>query len=419
MIRQTAIAIIGAGAAGLAAAISASEAAGDGSGIVLVEGSRHPGAKILACGGGRCNVTNEHVDASDYHGGPRHLIAHVLRAFGSEDAVEWMQQLGVVLKLEDGGKYFPASGQARTVLDALLRRVQRNKVHVWTGQRVAGVDAVGGGFRIRFADPSAALLECRRVIACTGGLAMPRSGSDGAGLDWMRSLGHSIVPTTPALVPLVVRKGHTPGGRIHSLAGVSAEMRVRFVAASGKVLAETCGSVLFTHFGLSGPAVLDISRHVLCWRREHRAEVALMQLGHPEFPSVEAADAWLRAQAQRFSKRTATTVVAALYPQRLAELLCGGYGRMSELARADRIELAKHLAGLTAEVTGDRGYAEAECTAGGVDLHEVSMATMESKMVKGLHLAGEILDADGRIGGYNFQWAWATGYLAGTAVAAG
>lgn len=383
--------------------------------ILQIDGAQKPGGKILVSGGGRCNVANEHLSAADYNGGSSTIIRNVLRAFDQRRTLEWMNDLGVALKLEEGGKYFPVSDQARTVLDALNERGRSLGVRRLTGQRVKDLRSIDGGFTLvtQSAEGERTALKARSVIIATGGCSLPKSGSDGQGLAFMRRLGHTLVPTTPALSPLVLRPGKSPGGRLTGLSGLTLEARLGLYHPSGKRLAEATGSLLFTHFGLSGPAALDISRHFLRARIEYPEEACWLGLGHPDLPTPEKADGWLREQIARHPRQSVNRALADLYPQRLAKLLAEGTDALGGLTRPQRLALAEALSRLALPVTGDRGYAFAEATAGGVELREIVPKTMVSRKVDGLYLCGEMLDVDGRIGGYNFQWAWATGYLAG------
>jgi predicted Rossmann fold flavoprotein len=425
------IAIVGAGAAGLAAAIFAGEAAaGKGLRIVLLEGAKKPGAKILVSGGGRCNVTNEMVTERDYWGGPRPIVRAVLRAFDHRRARQWMRSLGVALKLEPTGKYFPVSDNARTVLEALLRRVGEVGGELRAGTRVIGVERAAEGFTLPLAGGET--LRARRLILATGGRSLPRSGSDGVGLTFAERLGHAIVPTTPALCPLVLRADapDPAAARFAELAGVTLEARLELRDGAGRRLFAWTDSLVFTHFGLSGPGPMNLSRHLLRARLERPDETFTVTLGHPALPTPEAADRWLREQARAHPRRTIATALTELYPERLARLLAEGLGEgtatgaanapspLSQLRREERLALARRLAGLPLAVRRARGWACAETTAGGVDLREIDPRTLASRRAPGLYLCGEMLDVDGRIGGFNFQWAWASGYLAGRAAAA-
>jgi len=440
--------IAGAGAAGLAAAIFASEAAAARLGaatptprIVLLDGARRPGAKILVSGGGRCNVTNARATPEDYNGGPRPIIRRILSAFDSGRAADWMRSIGVELKEEDNGKMFPVTDQARTVLNALLRRVDalggvlkcgvrildirplaEGGFGVWTQAAGEGEGAEGGKGAscampaMSLVSSSAPFLTARRVILATGGLALPKSGSDGAGLEIARRLGHSVIPTTPALCPLVLRASSEPGGRFAEFSGMALSARLLLVCAkTGKTLHEELGSCLFTHFGLSGPVVLNFSRHWLRARLERPEEPVVVCLGHPSFRSVEESDTWLRDEAVRHPRRTVATALEALYPERFARALAPRDLCLGNLPRQERRRLANNMARMLLDVAGDRGYAFAEVTAGGVDLREIDPKTTQSRLVPGLYFCGEILDVDGKIGGFNFQWAWSSAYVAGNA----
>lgn len=260
-------------------------------------------------------------------------------------------------------------------------------------------------------------LRARMVVLATGGKSLPKTGSDGAGYGFAQALGHTVTPTTPALVPLVLADGHW----LTALSGVTLDVTLTLAAASGKVLHRQAGSMLLTHFGISGPAPMDISRH---WVRAHldNPDVRLLAdfTGGKRFDEVEHA---LSEHGVRSPKAGVVNAVARWTPSRLARALCEREvgvppdTPLAQLARDDRRALAHALTALRLPVVRDRGYLFAEVTAGGVPLSEVDPATMASRRCPGLFLCGEILDADGRIGGYNFQWAWCTGRLAGLAAA--
>jgi predicted Rossmann fold flavoprotein len=408
--------IVGAGAAGLAAGIHAGERAralGRRLRIVAVDGARRPGAKILVSGGGRCNVTNREVTPEDYNGGSRATIRRILRSFDNRATLEWMAALGVELKLEPTGKYFPTTDSARTVLEALLGALAAAGVELRTSWRATGLTRGADGFLVT--GPDGAALHARRLIMATGGLSLPKSGSDGAGLEWLRALGLRINPTTPALAPLVLDPDGSLGGRLRELSGMTIDLRLELREPSGRKLYQRTGSTLFTHFGMSGPAPMDFSRHFAQYRLAHPGVRPVVLMAHPDLPDREAADRWLLHEAGANPKRLVATAIEHFFPGRLAALLAEGTGRLGDLTRDQRRDVAARLAALPLPVSGDRGYTFAETTAGGVDLAEVDPRTMEARAVPGLHLCGELLDVDGRIGGFNFQWAWATGWLAGRA----
>lgn len=414
------LAIVGAGASGLAAAIfAAEEDRAHRLRIIVLEGARQIGAKILISGGGRCNVTNVRVSASDYWSSSPNVVRNVLRAFDVERTVGWFDSMGVKLIAESSGKYFPATNQARTVRDALVRTAEQSGCILLTGNRVEQLSVDPDGFHLKLTGVRHRFLCASRVILATGGLALPKSGSDGVGLQWMRSFGHSIVEPVPALVPLVLEADDTAGGRFAEFAGVSFPARVRFTSTLSGENYETYGPVLFTHFGISGPAVLDISRHVSRELRFGGSVPLTLYLGHERFRNTEEALAYLRQQRSAHPQRLASTVLAELYPARVAKVLAGSLAdqKLGELNREAMLQLARAMSALPLRVVGDKGFAAAEVTAGGVDLREINWRLMASRIVPGLHLCGEILDVDGRIGGFNFQWAWSSGYLAGRSAA--
>lgn len=415
------IIIIGAGAAGLTAAIFAGTMSGPpAKRVIVLESARRPGAKILVSGGGRCNVTNADVSPRDYWGGPQSIVRRVLAEFPESRTRDWFAEMGVPLKLEPDGKYFPVTDSARTVLDALLRRASDTGAGLIPGMRVTHIRPLNGRFEIRATSPDGGhdCWTATRVIVAAGGRALPKSGSDGAIMDLLGALGHTIIPNTPALVPLLLRPGNGLGGRFAEFRGIAIDARLR-LNANGKRLHEISGPVLFTHFGLSGPAPMNLSRHWLRQRLDSPDTPLEVVLGLPQFEDSHSAERWIETYALEHPRRHVATMLAAILPERLAQAMTheagaeGSEGALSHLSRSTRRDLATLLSAMPLDVIGTRGYSHAEATAGGIDLREVDVRTMESRIIPGLHLCGEILDVDGRIGGFNFQWAWSTGYLAG------
>ena len=402
------IAIIGAGAAGLMAAIHAHRTRPDAR-IVLLDGARKIGAKILVAGGGRCNVTHHRVTPDDYatSSASRNQLKRVLASFSVRDTIAFFEDLGVKLKQEDTGKLFPITDKARTVLNALSGALPPGCLHnPW---RVTSITPTPDGFHIT--SDNAETLQANRVILCAGGKALPSSGSDGSGLTLAQSLGHSLNPTWPALAPLTLPKDHW----LTQLSGTALPAELQVSEASGKIIWRFTGDTLLTHFGLSGPAPMNASRHLAA---DPTRKLHLRLL--PNLTSFEVADAWLQAEATAHpTRQLATALQKAGLPARLAQALPEHAAQapadtaLNQLPRDARRTLAHALSALPIPVTGNRGYKYAEATAGGVPLSEMDLKTMQSQKQPGLFLAGEILDVDGRIGGFNFQWAWCTGRLAG------
>ncbi len=411
--------VIGAGAAGLMAAIHAASGARP---VLLLEGSQRPGQKILISGGGRCNVLPAHAEAADFiSDSSPYLVRNILAAWPLAAVRRFFEaDLGVSLKLEpETGKLFPVSDRARTVLDALLAAAAQRGVRLQTGARVTALTREGEIWRVRLANDT--VIPAGRVILATGGLSVPATGSDGSGLRLAQALGHTLAPTYPALVPLI---GEHPKHR--ALAGLSVSVTLwaetAMSARTGEparyrrsAIIQTHGGFLFTHRGYSGPAVLNIS---------HVATRALQAgTGRPaifvQWTDLDA-QAWERLLAA--NRRPLLPLLRDFLPERLAAQLLAEAGLTAvdagQLRREERQCLVRLLARYPLPYTGHEGYRTAEVTGGGIPLHEVAPATLESRLVPGLYLCGEMLDAFGPIGGYNFLWAWVTGFVAGCAARA-
>lgn len=408
------VVVVGAGAAGLFAAIFA-ERTNPKRRILLLDGARKLGAKILVAGGGRCNVTHEQVTVEAYAGSSRNAIKKVLRRFDVPDTVAFFRQMDVELKREATGKLFPVTDDAHTILDALLRAARRADVLLRHPYRVQSITPYGGGFAVC---GEWGRIDAAKVILATGGKSLPKTGSDGAGYELVRSLGHSITARVlPALVPLTLPTGHF----ICGLSGVTIPATLELRDAAGKRLATFTDSTLCTHFGLSGPSVLDMSRYYLDAHLDDPDGTTLLINWLPDW-TTEALDTALQSAGRTPAARYLTQLSErAPLPERLAAALCAGAGidpatSAGHLPREVRKSLAKTVTALPLPISGSRGFTYAEVTAGGVPLSEIRLETMESRPQPGLHVCGEICDVDGRIGGYNFQWAWASGYVAGVSV---
>ncbi len=424
---QLDLAIIGAGAAGLAAAIFAAEEK-PGLRIALLDGASRIGAKILVSGGGRCNVTHDVVQPDDFNA-PHHWVKHVLAAFDERRAIKWFASLGVELKREATGKLFPVTDCARTVLEALLNRCEQLGVDMRCGHRVKAIHCIddGGGSAVsadnrRDACPTGfditfghGRCTAKQLIMATGGRSLPKTGSDGSGWRLVETLGHTVTPTHAALAPLVLESSFMHA----SLSGVSQDVTLS-TFVEGKRVDQRTGSLLWTHFGVSGPVVMDASRHwVMAKDTGRRAAIQCSLLPGKDFG---AAEAMLLEQANRQPKQPIGKVLSVALPQRVIEGLfkhgeVNATTPMSQLSRETRRRVAHLLTELELPIVKHRGWNYAEVTAGGVPLKEVRFQDMQSKKTPGLYLIGEMLDCDGRIGGFNFQWAWSTGYLAGRGAA--
>lgn len=407
------IVIVGAGAAGLTGAIAAAQTLAqekvDGR-VLLLDGAKQIGAKILVSGGGRCNVTHDVVTPKDFFGN-RNIIRNVLAAFPVERTVAWFASLGVELKHEPTGKLFPVTDKARTVLQALIDSARRAGVTICPDHRVDAISRTNTGFLVQH---SHGITHASRVMLATGGQSLPRTGSDGFGFQLVRRFGHQITSTAPALVPLVLDHSMFQT----TLSGLSHEVELTTLVEKREVDRRT-GSLLWTHVGISGPVVLDASRF---WTLATKQGTVVEMYGN--FVPGQSADelrAWFVAQAAQHPRRSLVRTLSSLVPDRFAESLCRYQGCESQTAvaqvpRPTRDRLLNALTHFHFPIIGDRGWNVAEVTAGGVPLEEINYRTMESKLIAGLYLLGEMLDCDGRIGGFNFQWAWTTGWLAGKSV---
>ncbi|HBH81995.1 MAG TPA: aminoacetone oxidase family FAD-binding enzyme [Nitrospira sp.] len=407
------IVIVGAGAAGLTGAIAAAQTLAqekvDGR-VLLLDGAKQIGAKILVSGGGRCNVTHDVVTPKDFFGN-RNIIRNVLAAFPVEQTVAWFASLGVELKHEPTGKLFPVTDKARTVLQALIDSARRAGVTICPDHRVDAISRTNTGFLVQH---SHGITHASHVMLATGGQSLPRTGSDGFGFQLARRFGHQITSTAPALVPLVLDHSMFQT----TLSGLSHEVELTTLVEKREVDRRT-GSLLWTHVGISGPVVLDASRF---WTLATKQGTVVEMYGN--FVPGQSADelrAWFVAQAAQHPRRSLVRTLSSLVPDRFAESLCRYQGCESQRAvaqvpRPTRDQLLNALTHFHFPIIGDRGWNVAEVTAGGVPLEEINYRTMESKLIAGLYLLGEMLDCDGRIGGFNFQWAWTTGWLAGKSV---
>lgn len=404
------VVIVGGGAAGLATAIFTRRVAPTLS-VTILDGAARPGAKILVSGGARCNVTNISVTERDFTGGKPTIIRHVLRALPVGETVAFFEEIGVPLHEESHGKLFPDSNKSRDVLEALLRELHARGARLCAGARVTDVRPADRGFDVVTPDGG---MQAGAVVLATGGLSLPKSGSDGGGLEIASRLGHTLVPTTPALVPLVLAGG---ANAVHAgLAGVALESELS-VWIDGAVATRIRGALLWTHFGVSGPVVLDASRHWLRAELEQRTvRVTASFVPGKGFETVDSQ--WMRLASER-PRMSVQHALAAGVPASAAAAMLRRLGidesaALAHLPRDDRRRLSHALVEWPLEITGSRGYNFAEVTAGGVALDEIDPATMASRKCPGLYLVGEILDVDGRIGGFNFQWAWATARAAAT-----
>ena len=377
--------------------------------IMVLDGASRVGAKILIAGGGRCNVTHFEVKPEDFCGSSKNAIKKVLSRFNVDKTVPFFEELGVQLKREETGKLFPVTDSARTVLDGLLNELEKFNVPIWLEHRIGSIDKNDQGFKV---SGSWGELQATNIVLATGGKSVPKTGSDGHGLELAKRLGHTLTPRLlPALVPLTLPDSHP----LKQLSGITLETQLEVRETSGKKIAIAQGNLLLTHQGISGPVVLDISRHYL----EAQAELGEAQLTANWLPDFTP-DAF-NAKLQSLGNQNVRKYLKELLPKRMAEHLCDSCqvtadANFSEMTKTVRKQLVQSVTNMDLPISGSRGFQVAEVTAGGVPLKQIDLKTMQSRECPGLYLCGEICDVDGRIGGFNFQWAWASGYVTGVSV---
>ena len=403
------VVVIGAGAAGLMAATHAAER---GKRVLLLEKNRKPGVKILMSGGTRCNITH-HCDNRGIvaaYGVPGKFLHSALAAFSVQQTVQFFEAEGVATKIEDTGKVFPVSNKALDVLEALLSRLRRSGATLALEEPVTEMDRAAPGLRL--VTPKRTI-HAAGVVMTTGGQSFPGCGTRGDGFRFAAKFGHTIVSPKPSLVPITI---DVPW--VNELRGITLDDVGMKVLERDKVLSAKRGGFLFAHFGLTGPAPLNISKAISLHPDPKSLQLELDFL--PTRTEAETDD-FLKTESLASGKKQLAGVLSEHLPRRLADTLLTLTKqpldrKASGLTKADRAALVTAIKRLRIPVRGTLGFEKAEVTAGGVSLDEVDSRTMQSKLVPGLFLAGEVLDLDGPIGGFNFQAAWSTGWLAGRSV---
>lgn len=424
--------IVGAGAAGLMAAASA---ASRGLSVLLLEKNRKLGVKILMSGGTRCNITHNCSSAEIVNAFGRNgrFLHSALAALPPTEVIEKIESQGVATKIESTGKIFPVSNKAIDVRDALVGLASQSGAKILSERSVDSVSKVGQEFIVESAGER---LTSSSLLITTGGKSYPGCGTTGDGYGWATQFGHSIVDPVPALVPILNNaswanelKGITiekskvevwqPQITPDSIDGLT---KSQLKKLKPRTLVEREGSFLFTHWGFSGPSVLDVSREVA-----QHAQAKKLKLICDFQPSVSQSqfEAFLVRKKSESGKQSVGNLLNELFPKRLAESLLtqagadgdfGGFGlqtKNAELSKKNLLAIADQVKRCKFDINGTLGFEKAEVTAGGVELKEVDSKTMQSKLVEGLFFAGEVLNLDGPIGGFNFQSAFSTGWLAG------
>lgn len=398
------IVVIGGGASGLIAAITAKR---NGADVLLLERNDRVGKKILATGNGRCNYTNVNLSNINYHGKDPKFTYSALGIFNIDMTISFFERLGITPFVEEGGKVFPMSLQSSSILDVLRLEMENLGVKVKLNSYVKKIKK-DEDFKIKLENGEK--IRGNKVIIATGGMAMPSSGSDGSGYSLVEYFGHSILEPFPGLVQLKL-----DGKIFKNLKGVKFPGKVRLYSKD-KLLLEEFGDILFTDYGISGPPILQISRTALEYLKDKR-DIKL-KISIIDSKTKEELYGYLNKRFIYMEKRTIEEALIGLINKRLISTVLKEIGikrdkKVSQISREEIKNLSQILTNWEFNIIGSKGWKDAQVTAGGVSTKEIDSKTMESKKCKGLYIVGELIDIDGDCGGYNLQWAWSSGYIAG------
>jgi len=397
--------VIGGGAAGIAAAIASKDMGKD---TAILEGSDRIGKKLLSTGNGRCNISNIYLSTDRYHSENPSFPKNILDRFGYSETLDFFSLLGLPLVTLEGGKVYPMSLQASSVLDIFRLALDERGIPVYLDSKVKEIKTSNEGFRLL--TTSGEVFECRRLIICCGGKSFPVSGSDGSGFTLAKQFGHRIVRPIPSLVQLKLKYDN-----LKAVSGVKFDGYARIVSGSVESQAEY-GEILFTDYGISGPPILQLSRKASYALSRHE-NVQLIVDMMPAMPMSELEE-FLENHFATFSYRSVMNALIGVVNKKLLPVILREAGIRDihrpcfELTVIEKKKLYRIMKAWSFEVYDTNSFKNAQVTAGGVDTKEVDPDTLESKIIPNLYFAGEVLDVDGDCGGFNLQWAWATGYIA-------
>ncbi len=398
--------IVGGGASGLTAAISAARKGGE---VVLIEGLNRVGKKILATGNGRCNLSNITTSTAHFHGENPAFVEGALTQVNVEETLRFFQLLGLETKVEDEGKVYPISDQGSSVLDILRYEVEKLGVHQILDDPVITLQKKDNQFIVE--TESKTRLTGDKVILATGGKSAPKLGSNGSGYDLGKSVGHGLTPVFPALVQI-----KCDNRSFRSLKGVKIQGSIK-LESEGKLLRKEQGEVLFTEYGVSGPPVLQLSRGVQECLQKNREPWVVLDF-FPEAGEEKIYETlWMLVSLD--GKKPFDFSLIGILNKKVIPVILKEIGvkdikkSCEEVTDKEIRRLAKALKNCRLKSTGTLSWKDSQVTAGGIRSDEVNSRTLESKKVKGLYFAGEIVDVDGDCGGFNLQWAWSSGIIAG------
>ena len=393
------VCVIGGGAAGMLAALTAAE---NGHRVLLLERQSRVGRKLLATGNGRCNLSNYHVSPAHYHGGAG-FCDFALSQFDVGETLQYFASLGLLTVSEASGRIYPMSNMAGSVLDVLRYALERPEIDLQTGQTVTAVRKMPEGFSVKTETDT---FSARCLILAAGGAAGSKVGGGMDGYRLAKSLGHHRTALYPSLVQLKTDPTYP-----RALKGVKAQCSISICRGS-QVLARNSGEVLFTEYGVSGPAIFDLSRSVSAGG----SDLTCLLNFFPDWEEAEVLH-WLSQRQAAMAAHEASTLLTGSCHTRLGQMICKSAGftnqRAAGLTRDDLRRIARQATHFALPITGTCGFDQAQVTAGGLDTSEFDPRTLQSRLVPGLYACGELLDIDGDCGGYNLQWAWSSGRLAG------
>lgn len=403
--REFDVIVVGAGAAGMMAGISAAR---HGAKVLILEHMDSAGKKILATGNGKCNFTNEKQGIAYYRGNNPAFVLPVFKQFGLEDTLRTFKEFGIEPRSKRDGYYYPASGQASAIREVLLMECRYQKVRIAYNVGIRGIRKEENKFIF---DTKQGEFQSNTCIIATGGKASKKTGSDGSGIPYIERFGHKIIDIVPALVALQGKQSF-----LQEIAGIRAENRIELYIENEKIAEET-GELQLTEYGVSGIPVFQISRYASYALQERKNVYVLL-----DFLPWQTEAETKKMLEERFgtygNKKSAYEALIGVFPDKLITVFLTESGIALDSAAKncsqEKIKaLVKTVRRLQVDITGTKGFESAQVTAGGVDTEEIDAATMESKLVQGLYFAGEVVDVDGMCGGYNLQWAWSSGWIAG------
>jgi hypothetical protein len=401
------IIVIGGGPAGMMAAISAGKS---GKKVVLIEKNSKLGVKLLLTGGGRCNLTHieEKRSFCSKFGKEGDFLLSSFSIFGVKEIMEFFEKNGVELKKEEG-KVYPASEKAKDILNVLISLLKKNKVTVMISSEVKEIKKEGNCIS-SLVLVSGKEIRADKYVVCTGGKSYPVTGSTGEGFFWMKRLGHSVNDLKPALTPIEIKDEW-----IKSLQGISLENISIFLVQDGKIVKEEKGEILFTHFGLSGPLILNMSRTIGDLTGKGKVKIYIDLL--PD-KNIDESDKYLQKVLEKNRNKHILKSLSEIFPEKLSSFIMNFSGvsldkKPNQLTKDERKRMVRFIKKIELSVVGLLGFDRAMATHGGISLKEIDSKTMKSKLIDNLYFAGEAIDLDGPSGGYNLQMCWTTGYVAG------